>query len=105
MPTKEQVRELLRNTTHEVTKQNGVTGLKLTAKNGGSIFLPHSGEYRKTELRTEMYDGESYGCYWTSSLGQRDGGCAWCFDFNSEKYDYGSSHSRCNGRNVRAVCE
>lgn len=68
MPTKEQVRELLRNTTHEVTKQNGVTGLKLTAKNGGSIFLPHSGEYINTGLRTEMYNGESYGHYWTSTL-------------------------------------
>ena len=34
-----------------------------------------------------------------------DGDKKYQFDFNFEKIEYGSSHSRCNGRNVRAVCE
>lgn len=68
MPTKEQVRELLSKTKSEEIKQNGVWGLKFSANNGGSIFLPYSGEYRNLELKTEMYNGDSYGDYWTSTL-------------------------------------
>ena len=101
MPTKEQVRELLRNTTHEVTKQNGVTGLKLTAKNGGSIFLPHSGEYKNTELRTEMYDGESYGSYWTSTLYEDYPGRA-CYFSISDGYAQ-MQQDRYLGCTIRAV--
>ena len=81
--------------------ETGVKGYVVTGPNNNSIFLPVTG-YRSNY---QYYSADTYGCYWTSSLGQRDGGCAWCFDFNSEKCDYGSSHSRCNGRNVRAVCE
>ena len=101
MPTQAQVRELFANTTYEVTKQNGVTGLKLTARNGGSIFLPHSGEYIKTELRTEMYDGESYGEYWTSTVFENYPGRACLFSISNGHTQM--QGDRCIGRTIRPV--
>lgn len=46
LPTKEQVEELLANTTVEQAEVNGVSGYRFTGKNGNSIFLPAAG-YRK----------------------------------------------------------
>lgn len=68
MPTDKQIDELLNNTTYEETTQNKVWGLKFTAKNGRSIFLPYSGEYEGSELSTEDYRGEGFGRYWSSTL-------------------------------------
>ena len=101
MPTKKQVKELFANTTSEVTTLNGVTGLKLTANNGGSIFLPHSGAYLKTELRTEMYNGNRYGQYWTSTVYEGYPGRA-CYFSISNGYAQ-MQGDRCDGYTVRPV--
>lgn len=101
MPTKDQVRELFANTTSEITKLNGVTGLKLTARNGGSIFLPHSGEYNKSELRTEMYNGNRFGRYWTSTVYESYPGRA-CYFFISNGHSQGQG-DRYIGLTVRPV--
>ena len=65
MPTYEEMRELLDNTTNEWTTVNGINGRKFTSKtNGNSIFLPAAGYRSGSSLgyRTQ------YGFYWSSSV-------------------------------------
>ena len=47
MPTLEQVKELLNNSTSTRTTMNGVNGYKITGSNGGNIFLPEAMEVIK----------------------------------------------------------
>ena len=47
MPTLEQVKELLNNSTSTRTTMNGVNGYKITGSNGGNIFLPEATEVIK----------------------------------------------------------
>jgi hypothetical protein len=68
MPTTDEVRELINSTTHEVTTVNGVQGMKFTAKNGNSIFLPFAG------MRTgnTVTDDSKAGYYWTGKINSGD---------------------------------
>lgn len=68
MPTDEQINELLRKTTHKETTQNRTRGIKFTASNGQSIFLPYSGEYKGKELSTHDSWYGDFGSYWSSTL-------------------------------------
>ena len=43
MPTKDELKELLDNTTNEWIQVNGVNGRKFTGSNGNSIFIPAAG--------------------------------------------------------------
>jgi len=62
IPTFEQLKELVSNTTVTWTTQNDVNGLKFTGKNGGSVFLPAAGSCWGAET-----DGRgSIGYYWSS---------------------------------------
>ena len=63
MPSEKQVQELIEKTTQEADEVNGVPGIRFTAKNGNSIFLPYTG-YRVGNEVTE--NGEGY--YWTSTV-------------------------------------
>ncbi len=67
MPTQAEWEELLNNTTHTKTTQDGVDGLLFTARNGNSsLFLPAAG-YRWGSGGD--YDEVGRQCrYWTSSL-------------------------------------
>ena len=100
MPTKEQWKELLENTTAEWTMQNGVKGRLFTSKkNGKSLFLPAAG-YR--------WDGDlnlvgSGGYYWSSSLLTGGPGYAWYFYFYSDRYSSMYDDYRSGGLSVRAV--
>lgn len=64
MPTIDDIKELLDNTTAEWTEVNGIYGRKFTASNGNSLFLPAAG-YR---YDTYVYGQASYGRYWSASL-------------------------------------
>ena len=65
MPTIAEIVELLNNTTHVWTTQNGVSGRKFTSKtNGNSIFLPAAGECIGSAPDFQA----SRGHYWSSSL-------------------------------------
>ncbi|WP_289158300.1 hypothetical protein [uncultured Muribaculum sp.] len=65
MPVADEVRELMMLTTHEWTTVNGVQGMKFTADNGNSIFLPAAGSrYGET-----VSDADAVGNYW---IGQAD---------------------------------
>ena len=69
MPTQTEWRELLDNTTHTWTAQNGVNGRLFTGSNGNSIFLPAAGYRRGSNFN----DADSYGSYFSSSLGSESG--------------------------------
>ncbi|MBQ6955005.1 MAG: hypothetical protein IJP80_00090, partial [Bacteroidales bacterium] len=59
MPTADEWRELINNTTSAWTTQNGVKGRKFTASNGKSLFLPAAG----CRWDDELNDAGSYGDY------------------------------------------
>lgn len=63
MPTLAQVQELVSSTTQTVETVNGVQGVRFTAANGNSIFLPAAG-YRNG--KTVVSNGS--GAYWTGTV-------------------------------------
>ena len=98
MPTADEWRELINNTTSAWTTQNGVNGRKFTASNGKSLFLPAAG-YRWDD---ELNDAGSYGYYWSSSLNTDGPLYAWSFFFGSG-YQFVDGSYRGGGFSVRAV--
>ena len=98
MPTEQEWRELIENTTHTNTTQNGVFGRLFTAANGNTLFLPAAGTKNKDGLN---YVG-SYGYYWSSSLDASSPNGAWYYWYNLDGYNIGS-YIRCQGRSVRPV--
>ncbi|MBO4549441.1 MAG: hypothetical protein J5733_01810 [Bacteroidaceae bacterium] len=81
MPTRAQFEELINTayTTSEFTTQNGVNGLKVTGKNGNSIFLPAAGN----RLITDSYYVGNEGRYWSRSLSPSYSDYASFLSFNS----------------------
>lgn len=100
MPTYDDIRELLNNTTNEWTTLNGISGCKFTSKtNGNSIFLPAAG-YRGS---SDLYNQATYGGYWSSSLDGSYSDYARYLYFYSEfadTFDYGNRYV---GFSVRPV--
>lgn len=65
LPTDNEIHELLDNTTHQWTTQNGVYGCKLTSHfNASSIFLPAAGYRRDSSCFSEA----TVCHYWSSTL-------------------------------------
>ncbi len=65
MPTRDEIEELVENTTYEWITTGGVSGAKFTSKtNGNAIFLPAAG-FRQND---ELNDAGSCGYYWSSML-------------------------------------
>lgn len=99
MPTADEWRELVNNTTAEWMQMYGVYGLRFTSSNGNSIFLPAAG-YRDSELRNAGVKGR----YWSSSLGVAGSDAASDFNVSVDRtYMYGSGTNRYYGQSVRAV--
>lgn len=63
MPTEAQFKELIEKTTQTSETVNGVEGIRFTAGNGNSIFLPIV-NYREGDT----YDESTTGYYWTGSV-------------------------------------
>ena len=102
MPTKEEVQELLDNTTSEWTTVDGINGRKFMSKvNDNYIFIPAAGSRDSTEL---AHQG-SYGYYWSSSLNVTMSHIAISLGFNEEKAYLGQHGFRYNRRSVRPVCK
>ena len=100
MPTKDEIIELLDNTTKEWTQVNGVNGYKFTSKTDTSkyIFIPAAG-YCYAGSVNDVGGG---GDVWSSSLITSNPNVAWYLSFYSSdclmyKYD------RYYGRSVRGV--
>ena len=99
MPTADEWRELINNTTSTWTTQNGVKGRKFTASNGKSLFLPAAGRRWVDELG----NAGSFGYYWSSSLGTGRPDYAWSFSFGSVNQYVNYYYYRNLGLAVRAV--
>lgn len=99
IPTKEEWKELIDNTTAEWTTVNGVNGLMLTASNGNRLFLPAAGSFNDVELIVP----EIYGFYWSASLYTDYSDDAWSFSFMSDEHRIGSFGYRSDGQSVRSV--
>lgn len=67
MPTDEQLKELLRNCTRELTTFNDIYGMKVTGPNGNNIFLPAAGFCYNNSCRLAAVG--SGGHYWTAMQG------------------------------------
>ena len=86
MPTKDDIQELLGNSTSEWTTLNDVKGKMFTSKmNGNSIFLPAAGSRSAGGL-----DSVGYGYYWLSTLFGSFPDFAYTLEFssNNARYDY-----------------
>jgi hypothetical protein len=99
MPTYDEMKELVDNTTCENTTLNGVKGWKYTSNiNGNSIFLPAAG-YRDGDWLG--YQSE-YGVYWTATLGSSKSNTAFGY-YKSNDYQYLINFVRYEGSSVRPV--
>lgn len=99
MPTIDDIKELINNTTSEWTTLNGIYGRRFTSKtNGNSIFLPAAG-YR---FSSNLYGQASGGDYWSSSLGDSGSNGARGLFFNSGDA-YTDDSDRYLGFTVRPV--
>lgn len=102
-PTEEQWDELIDNTTSTWTTQNGVEGIRFTASNGRTLFLPAAGIRWGSEFYFDGLDG----FYWSSSpyiIYPSNPSKARSFDFISDGTCMRNDH-RCDGHSVRAVRE
>lgn len=98
MPTFDEIKELRNKCTCTWTTQNGMSGMKVTAPNGNSIFLPAAGRYG-----TDFSRRGSYGYYWSATPFSDSNG-AYDLYFYSGSYVW-SYYDRCNGHSVRPVSE
>jgi hypothetical protein len=98
MPTEAEFNELLENCTWSWTKQNGVSGYKVTSKtNGNSIFLPAPGQ----KSDSDWYNPGSVGYYWSSTLSSNSGFARGLCIYSSKKewMNYGRDY----GHSIRPV--
>ena len=95
MPTASEMRELRDDCDWKWTNEKGISGYRVTGKNGNSIFLPASG----FKLNDRTFDEGSYGYYWSSGSGSQ----ANYLEFNSYDYDVNGSEPTygCTVRPVR----
>ena len=104
IPTVDEFRELMDNSTWTWGKLNGVYGHKLTSKkNGKSIFLPAAGSYMESVIFNKVLFNADNGYYWTSSLDPSNSPNASYYCFGVDFRDI-YERERIYGRTVRAVC-
>ena len=100
MPTLEEFKELIDNCDWKWTTRNGVSGYRVTGKNGNSIFLPAAGWRFGTSLK---YAGE-YVYYWSSTPYGSDTQLAYYLIFNGGSHDW-FCYDRYYGQSVLPVSE
>ena len=98
-PSKDQLDELLNNTTNKWTTRNGVQGCLFTARHGQTLFLPAAGYYDEGNLD----EAGNCGYYWSSSLDTDDPRGAWHLKIYSNNCRIWSLGRR-YGFSVRPVC-
>ena len=102
MPTKDEWKELIDNTTQTWTNDyngTGVAGKVFTSKvNGNSVFFPAAGNCNDSSVDGVGSGGYFWSASWVSSSR------AWCLYFGSRSR-YLSDYSRYCGCSVRGVCE
>lgn len=99
MPSKENLEELLNNTTSTWETLNDVNGIKITASNGNFIFIPANGQIQNDSIR---YDKE-YCYFWTNMVNTENRpNNAYSMYANSSGVDIGCAE-RDYGLGVRAI--
>lgn len=98
MPTEAEFNELLDHCTWTWTKQNGVSGYKVSSKsNGNSIFLPAAGQ----KWDDEYANPGSTGYYWSSTLsGNSAAARGLCLYSGKKEW---MNYSRDTGHSIRPV--
>lgn len=99
MPTLSQVQELISGTTQTTETVNGVKGVRFTASNGNSIFLPCTGVRNGKTVGGDI----SIGSYWTGSISSVNNGYANTLTFNANGNAAEGSMLRYCGLPVRTV--
>lgn len=106
MPTHDEWAELRNNCQWEWTALNGVSGYRVTAANGNSIFLPAAGRLYSVEGQ-ELNGYENIGgFYWTSTLAEDNdyNYRAYRFQFGQSSYgEYESYDAPSLGYSIRPV--
>lgn len=97
MPTVEQIKELFAKTTQEFVKVGDVNGIRFTAVNGNSIFLPVTGYRLGDEI---VSDGAGY--YWTGIINEINDAYGKTMKINAEGASAGLSQ-RALGLAIRSV--
>ena len=101
MPTKDELKELIDNTTNEWAQVDGVNGRKFTGSNGNSLFIPAAGNCGNGSV-----DGVGkYGRVWSSSLSTSYHSFAWDMGFLSGDCSMDNYVYRYGGLSVRGVME
>ena len=98
-PMATEFQELYDNTDSEFTSINGVNGRKFMKKSDHSVyvFFPAAGN----GYNTKLFNRDSNGSYWSSSLGSADNG--YYLNFNNSMVIPQNRSKRCSGASVRAV--
>ena len=99
MPSIDQIRELVDNSTSEWVTQNGVYGRRFTSSaNGGNIFMPVTGLYIGNHLNSP-----SGGSYWSSSQHPSQLGYAFTLFLYENSAYCNDGETRCLGLGIRPV--
>ncbi len=107
MPTLDQCKELINNTSSKWTTKNGINGREFTGPNGGTIFMPAAGYRWHSDL---SYRGDN-GDYWSSTQFPDSAYGAYALRFDSygaswlSYYYYGYWYRDHCGQSVRPVTE
>ena len=94
LPSKAEQEELVLQCSWKRTTINGVTGMKVTGKNGNSIFLPPTGYALPTDgpIGQTIRSNTNDGYYWVGeSYNSGYGWMGYVFYFNSSSYYYNGS--------------
>ena len=98
MPTRDQCKEFVNNTSSKWTTKNGINGREFTGPNGGTIFMPAAGYRWGSDLSSRGSGGD----YWSSTLDESYPDDAYILGFSSSGVSTGSG-SRNYGESVRPV--
>ena len=108
IPTKEEWEELFEYTDivwYENYQNTDTRGITLTSKKDSnkSIFIPAAGFWWGTLIDADPMGHNQYGCYWTSSLDEKDTACAWGVGFYTDGVWSIDETVRSMGQTVRPV--
>ena len=100
MPSLDQIKELLYKCESEWTTVNGVSGRRFTGPNGGSIFLPASGDRNGADLGPRG----KHGFFWSGTQNASYDYYAYYLNFGSDNAGWYDSYRR-SGYTVRPVAK
>jgi hypothetical protein len=101
MPTSAEMQELCDSCTWTWIYQNSVAGMKVTGKNGNSIFLPAAGSKMDISFGIQGRVGE----YWSSTVASTSGAASkLLFNLNGDHLSSGNS-ARYAGLSIRPIFE